>query len=633
MIRCNAFSIFITSVNRAMKPSDIQRRRCEPRIGVTTSFPQFRSSAPRGRWGRTLAVATLLALQSTAGLSQPPSQNSEGAPPASTMERLIRGLIDSGALDREIGEALLAQAKVDAMAERKADRQAKTPTVAEDRTGKSESSEVRVPYIPEVVRDQMRDELRTEVLAQAKSERWAAPDQVPEWTQRLTFSGDVRVRNESRLFADDNSTIEIDWAAINEGSGFDINSGNLTSPPVRNYTESQYGLWRVRARLGVVAALSDQVSAGIRVATGGDNDPVSTNQTMGGGLAKKDIWVDQAWIAYQPFENLRLVGGRFENPFVSTDLLYDNDLNFDGAAAQLKMEMSSGLSIFANAATVPLEYEGDSHPATFSTNDGQEIVQPAIEEKSKWLLGVQAGFNLSFSEHNKIQAAIAFYDFANVNGLASRPCDLYAGATVCTTDWTRPAYMQKGNTLMLLRDVAVNPLDPQFTPEPQYGGLASEFQLLDLNLRWDTRLGRRMDLRLETDYVVNLAFDEDEIWARSRGRIVNNFGPSGSITRDSFESGDVAWMLRATLGSSSLSAPGDRQMVVGYKYIEPDALLDAFTDSDFHLGGTNAEGYFLGGAYGFARGTSISVRWLSAKEVFGPPLKVDVLQLDINTRF
>ena len=30
-------------------------------------------------------------------------------------------------------------------------------------------------------------------------------------------------------------------------------------------------------------------------------------------------------------------------------------------------------------------------------------------------------------------------------------------------------------------------------------------------------------------------------------------------------------------------------------YAAADAVLDAFTDSDFHLGGTDAKGYYLGG--------------------------------------
>ena len=37
---------------------------------------------------------------------------------------------------------------------------------------------------------------------------------------------------------------------------------------------------------------------------------------------------------------------------------------------------------------------------------------------------------------------------------------------------------------------------------------------------------------------------------------------------------------------------GEWNFGVFYKYLEADAVLDAFTDSDFHGGGTDAEGLY-----------------------------------------
>jgi hypothetical protein len=64
-----------------------------------------------------------------------------------------------------------------------------------------------------------------------------------------------------------------------------------------------------------------------------------------------------------------------------------------------------------------------------------------------------------------------------------------------------------------------------------------------------------------------------------------------------------------------------------------DAVLDAFTDSDFHLGGTNAKGWFIGGNYGLMKNVWLTGRWLTADVITGPPYGVDVLQVDINTQF
>ncbi|KAG0907824.1 hypothetical protein G6F31_021657 [Rhizopus arrhizus] len=77
----------------------------------------------------------------------------------------------------------------------------------------------------------------------------------------------------------------------------------------------------MRARLGVRADLAVAWTAGIRLATGSDDSPVSTSQTLGGGMGKKDIWLDQAYLTYRPAKWATVTGGRIANPFESTDTL------------------------------------------------------------------------------------------------------------------------------------------------------------------------------------------------------------------------------------------------------------------------------------------------------------------------
>ena len=107
---------------------------------------------------------------------------------------------------------------------------------------------------------------------------------------------------------------------------------------------------------------------------------------------------------------------------------------------------------------------------------------------------------------NSVRGALAYYHFDNIAGKRSSACSPWAGQENCDTDWSRPAFMQKGNTLFLLRNITSNPLDPANTPQPQYVGLASKFDLLDLNLRWDTRVFDGLGLRLNANYIRNLAY-------------------------------------------------------------------------------------------------------------------------------
>jgi hypothetical protein len=193
--------------------------------------------------------------------------------------------------------------------------------------------------------------------------------------------------------------------------------------------------------------------------------------------------------------------------------------------------------------------------------------------------------------------------------------------------------MQKGNTLMLLRNIALNPANPANTPLPQYMGLASKFQLLDLNARWETKVLGDYGLRLDANYIRNLAYDEDEMFRRAGGGIINNYDSTGQNARNNFQSGGNAYMVQATLGNPNPSLRGEWNVSAGYKYIEPDAMPDAYNDSSFHLGGTNARGYTLGGTYAFDKNTSLTGRWLSSKTIYSSPLAIDVMQLELNTRF
>jgi hypothetical protein len=87
------------------------------------------------------------------------------------------------------------------------------------------------------------------------------------------------------------------------------------------------------------------------------------------------------------------------------------------------------------------------------------------------------------------------------------------------------------------------------------------------------------------------------------------------------------------LRRKELSKAGQWNVLAGYRYLESDAVLDAFTDSDFHLGGTNSKGYFIGGQYALFDGVLFGGRWMSANEIAGPPLAIDVLQVDLVAKF
>lgn len=553
-----------------------------------------------------LTTAIGLALLATVG----PAMAQAPAPSQNATVNLIRLLVEQGVIKQDHANALIQQAETEA-------QQARASVAAVP----AANGEVRVQYVPAIVREQIRDEIKAEVMNTAKQENWAAPNTFPDWASRISFDGDVRLRSESRYYADGNSNEIVDFAKLNDKGPYDVNPNtSRTLPPLLNTREDRDNLLRLRARFGLTAVLSPTWTAGIRIGTGSDDNPVSTTQTLGGGFGKKDLWLDRGYLSWQPDQRLTLTGGRIANPFLSTDMLYSRDLNFDGVAAIFDQPLNDGLNLFGTVGAFPVEYTQD----TASSNGFDKE-----ESDNKWLYGVQVGSKWQLNDSNRLTGALAYYRFDDIAGQRSSPCAPWAGEPGCDTDGSRPTFMQKGNTLFQLRNISLNPANPENTPQPQFVGLASEFDLLDLNLIWDTDLPGDLKLRSHGNYVHNLAYDEGDMRKRSAGQFANNRDSNGNL-----DSGGDAWLLQFTLGNAlELSKRGDWNLFAGYRYIEPDAMPDGFNDSSFHLGGTNAKGYVLGANYGLEKNIVATARWLSSEAVYGAPFDIDVLQLEINTRF
>jgi hypothetical protein len=546
------------------------------------------------------------------------------APSENATINLIRLLVQEGVLKQDKAEGLIAQAEKEAAQA----KQGSGGNTVVTNPGAA-PGDVRVQYVPNIVREQIRDQVKAEVLATAKKENWAQPNTFPDWVSRISFDGDIRLRDESRFFANGNerggsganSNEIIDYAELNDSGPYDVNPNtNSGLPPLLNTREDRENLFRLRARLGMKAVLAPDWSAGIRIGTGSDNNPVSTTQTLGGGFAKKDIWLDQGYLTWNVADRLTLTGGRIANPFMSTDLLYSNDLNFDGVAALFNQKMGRDWGVFGTVGAFPVEYTRDTE-----TSNGFD----KQESDNKWLYGAQVGANWQINPDNRIKGALAYYRFDDIEGKRSSPCAPWQGDPGCDSDGSRASFMQKGNSVFLLRNITTDPANPTTTAQPQYVGLASEFNLIDLNLVWDAELPSDFKLRSQANYVHNLGYDEGEMSKRAEGQIVNNLDSNGNV-----ESGANAMMVQFTLGNSlDLRKQGEWNVFAGYKYIQPDALPDGFNDSSFHLGGTNAKGYFLGANYGLAKNVVASGRWLNSEAVYGAPFDIDVMQLEINTRF
>jgi len=567
-------------------------------------------------------------------------------------------------LELMVQKGLVTQAEAEAMRAEAAATPAPVPAPqapAPIQGGVAADGTQTIPYVPQVVRDQIVEQVRAELGSQAQAEGWSKPGETPEWTRRIQVYGDVRVRGEARFYEEPvyngplwiggNYPDFIDFGAVNRGNGYDVSQSNPINPPYLNTAENRRR-FQLRARLGIRAQITDWISADVRLATGSDNSPVSTNQTLGAdGSSNYQFWLDRASIRLTPAEGVNLDLGRFDNPFWTSDLVYDNDMNFDGVAASGAGAVSDQISVFSALGVFPvfntdLNFGSRNAPTVDGGGGG------AFPSKDKYLFAAQAGLEFRPSENLRARIAGGYFHYDGVQGEFSSPCRW--DQDVCDTDATRPAFQQFGNTMMPIRNITPDPSVPEgASPEVQYFGLASKFKMLNLRGQFEYSFSDRLGVRLDGDFVKNLGFDRADIAPLAQ----NNNAPDVVMPNPDqdpddpddntisipgkYDGGDTGWQVRLTVGKLDLgfgegawtAEAGDWAAHIGYRHLESDAVVDGFADSDFGLGGTNAKGWIAGANYGVARNVLLGARWMSSDEVAGPPLSVDRLFVDLQTRF
>jgi cell division protein FtsB len=174
------------------------------------------------------------------------------------------------------------------------------------------------------------------------------------WTDKIKWKGDFRYRYES----------------------FDIEGKEDRN---RN---------RIRARAALIANVTPNAEVGLGLATGGD-DPVSSNQTLGGGGSSKDLRVDLAYVNYKGLKDTNILGGKFSNFIYKSGknaLLWDGDWRPEGTG----ISYNNGM-FFANALGTWIESD---------TNSGQSFAYLT-----------QAGFKFPLGDKLELTTGVGYHVF------------------------------------------------------------------------------------------------------------------------------------------------------------------------------------------------------------------------------
>jgi hypothetical protein len=514
----------------------------------------------------------------------------------STTVNLVNLLVQEGVLSKAKAEDLLRQATQDAAKAREKDALAEAEKVQSNPQDAGvekaiDEKMVRVQYVPDIVKKEIKDEIKKEVMTKLNykaGERLGVPD----WIDRLQWEGDVRLRYQGDRFAEGNP-----WQdQFNYANGTDLSN-----------TKEDQDRMRVRARLGVKAKINDWMTAGISFTTGNQNDPISPNQTQGANSAKYNFGLDRAFLKAEIKPWLNVVGGRFANPWLSTDLVWDPDLAFDGVATSFTPKITDQWSSFLTLGAFPL--------------DQTEMNRLDKRSESKWMYGSQAGIKWTSPNLSTVRVGLALYDFSHVEGMKHTvdQSSFYNG--------TAPAFRTKGNSYFNINDGLTCNSPASKTCSDIYA-LSSKFRTINLTGQIDIATFNPVHVILTGDYVRNIGFDEQEIATRTGLPAIKTGGIGKQVN---------GYQVKLAVGMPNTYKQNDWQAFAGYKYLEADAVMDAYTDSDFHLGGTNAKGWLVGASYGIDKNAWLTARWYSADEINprlnGNGLGIDVLMLDLNAKF
>lgn len=596
--------------SNSIKPAPTPPAAQEPLTAPGTTPPPSEEQPPLG-------------LPPVGQLPKPISDRTPAAPPSpatSVTLNLLKLMVAKGLLNQDEAQELITQAETEA-------EEAKNQLLEDAGLHQAADEDVRVTYVPENVKQELRDEIRNEVLDKAKADRWL---KVPEeQDERFNVYGDVRLRARGDFLrgqGNDNTGAFPLFNQINTGAPY--NAAGLNYAAQQNVDQDRYR-FQLRARVGIDAALSEGWFIGGGLATGDNSSPVTQNQTLGGvagqggNFSKFAVWVDRAYMRYELGnaleDQLQFFAGRHGNPYLSTEMMWDNDLGFDGMSLKGRRRVGDAV-VFGSAGAFPI-YNTDFN---FGTN------QPAkFQSRDRYLLGTQLGLQLPISAKISAKFSAAYYEFVNMEGKLSSPMVPLSDQDIGDTDHTRPSFAQRGNTYRPLRDITPTDANGQGTEKQyQYYGLASSFRDVDLYASLDLDLWEPYRLSFIANYVQNLAWDQGQVESVA----INNRGPDLGDNLGDYEGGDKAFMLRTEFGRPKFERRGDWQAFIDFRHVQSDAMPDAFTDSVFG-GGTNFSGFSIGGAIGLAPNVKLGARWASLSELAGPPLNQDLLLFDLTAKF
>lgn len=206
----------------------------------------------------------------------------------------------------------------------------------------------------------VKDETKQTVAADLAAQKSYA---VPGWVQKTKFKGDLRLRYQDQ----------------------------------RRKGKNDRHRGRYRFRLGLESEITDDILVAAGIATGG-SDPRSTNQTFTNAFETPDVRMDYAYAKYSPLSYVDIYGGKMKRKpvlWAPSDLMWDGDINPEGAAVAASHKLSKHLDGFFNTGFWVLD-------------------ESSSDSSDPYLKYVQPGLVFGLGNGIKLKTALTYYMFENV---------------------------------------------------------------------------------------------------------------------------------------------------------------------------------------------------------------------------
>lgn len=406
---------------------------------------------------------------------------------------------------------------------------------------------------------------------------------VPEWTERIRWSGDVRFRSRG------------DWGKTRTGSGAPVGSTGTLLKDQRLQNS-------VRGRFALEAKVNDFTYAGARFA--GGTSSRSTDDTLTGYFSRANTTFDQYYIRFEAskdlvmnygkyFKDLKVWTGKFTNPFEYTEMTWDQDIAPGGAALQytspdIKAENLPCFNVYSNLGFLWID-----ESATYNTDP--------------LLFGYQIGARTEpFGPLvSTLGVSTAIYDFANLKNKTPNANSAGTNSRVWTGDGV-------------------------VSGSPSAGTWKYEYNVVDLLVTLDNeRLG---------DYKIGNGFLVDFIYNASVHDAIDNKGLNIGVYIGRKRLKDVGdWKVRADWRYIERDAIPD--FLPDNNFAGFGTYVNSTTRPNINgvaaLGGTNGKGVRFGLEYQILKNATLNIAyfWMKPIKSWDITAPYNELLVDIVTKF